>query len=534
MTVTTSRHIDVLIVGAGPSGLMLAAQLLRMGVQPTVIDAKQGPERTSRAIAVHARSLELFRQLGLADRLVAEGVTAYGLQVQGRSGRLVAVDFAGMESPRTAYPFVLLVSQEKTERLLIDRLTENACPVHWDTRLESVRQDDQAVTVTVQHGGDIEQWSCGWVVGADGVGSTVRRDLGIRFDGKRYKGRFFLADVEIDGEPLRSVHFFLPRDGLLGIFPMDRRNRYRVVGSLPDGLNLSTDAEPSFSDLKQLIDRAVGFDLPVRQCLWISVFVQRRGLAEQFARQRCFLIGDAAHVHSPIGGQGMNGGLQDAVNLAWKLAGVVSGRLHPRILYTYQEERQPVARAVIRATDQAFQLGLWFRGRWSGLRDRVLARLLPFITGKTRWRQHLFETAAQLRVSYRHGPLAVHHAAGSRIRSGDRLPFVPVFDEKAKVHTDLHRWCEKPGFTLLLLGTVSQHHLHIIGQWIRQQYPRGMHFYYLPYSPANQTVFDAFEIRPEGHKIVLVRPDMHIGYINDMVQLGLIDTYMAEIVGWKS
>src|SRR5690606_10593691 len=188
--------------------------------------------------------------------------------------------------------------------------------------------------------------------------------------------------------------------------------------------------------------------------------------AESFARQRCFLIGDAAHIHLPIGGQGMNSGMQDAVNLAWKLAGVVSGRLDSKLLHTYQEERMPVAKATLRDTDRAFR---WVRALpfWSkSLTDGLLVWAIRYIGRRPGWLKRMFEELAQLNIHYRKATLAVHYATGRRVQAGDRLPFLPVFDEKIKKQTDLHRWCEKPGFVLLILGTVSAHQLHIIGQWM--------------------------------------------------------------------
>jgi 2-polyprenyl-6-methoxyphenol hydroxylase-like FAD-dependent oxidoreductase len=411
------------------------------------------------------------------------------------------------------------------------RLTENACPVVWETRLVELQQDDQGATVALEQNGAVQHWRCRWVVGADGANSTVRRSLGIAFEGRSHAGRFFLADVHIPDAHHRNIHFSLSKQGTLGVFPFDTRGHYRLVGRLPKGWKTKTELR--YAHIKPFVDNALNMELQVDRCTWVNEFMPGRLMAEQFARQRCLLIGDAAHVYSPIGGQGMDTGIQDAINLAWKLAGVISGRTPASLLNTYQQERMPVARGEFRVVDRVFERAIRLPKWLKPFRDMLLTKLLRHVSTEPTRLRAVFAQLAQLNVHYREGGLAVHHAMGMRVRAGDRLPFLPVFNEKTKAQTDLHRWCEKPGFVLLVLGTISHHHLHIIGQWMRQKYPRHMHLYYLPYSPRNQLVFDLFEVKPEGTKSILVRPDMHIGYINDMLNVSLIDTYMEEIVGWK-
>ena len=524
----TVKHTDVLIVGAGPSGLMMAAQLLRHGIQPMIIDAKSGPDREPKAMLVHARSLELFRQLGMADLLLAQGKSYYAIQLLERGTPMGLLDFSTLVVADTAFPFIQRVGQDGIARLLLSRLTENVCPVAWETCLESLRQDDAAATVTLVHKGRREHWRCRWVIGADGRQSTVRRLLNIPVEGSGPAQTFFVADVEIKQAENRKIRLFSCESEPLAVIPLGLTDRYRIIGPLPGAYNTTPDQPIRYADIRPRVEAALGAEMSVTRCLWLGRFGYRKQFAEQVHRQRCFLVGDAAHGVFPVLGRGMNEGLYDAANLAWKLAGVVNGRMAARILHTYQQERMPGARMDNGVFELLENSPAWLN--W--LRRARLVKRINRIGSNPGRLKHAFDRLAGLSTDYRQSPLSVHHASGGQIRAGDRLPYLPVFDEKTKTQTDLHRWCEKPGFVLLVLGTISHHHLNIIGQWMRQKYPREMHLYYLPYSFQNQPVFDAFEVRSTGTKIVLVRPDMYIGYINDMLNVSLIDTYMEEIFGW--
>ncbi len=507
---------------------MMAAQLLRHGVQPTIIDAKPGPDHHVKAMLVYARSLELFRQMGLSDPLLATGQSYYGVQLLGQRGGVGMLDFSKIESENTPFPFIQRVGNDGLERLLLGRLTEKICPVHWETTLESLRQDDNGVRAKLIGNGAHEDWRCRWIVGADGSKSKVRELLNIPLEGDRRTGRFFVADVEVRHADHRKISLFSLPAGPQAIIPLGIPNGYRIVGLLPKKMEQIPDTAIGYADIKPLVEDAFGSEIPEDRCLWISVFDHRGQPAEQIRKQCGFLIGDAAHGVSPIMGQAVNEGLHDAANLAWKLAGVITGRMDVGVLHTYQQERA----SAVRARDS--MLGAWERRLWPRrLKDILWTRWAQRVGDRPQQTAAVFDRLARLDVHYRTSPLAIHHALANGIRAGDRLPSCPVFDEKAKTNTDLHRWCEKPGFVLLVLGTVAHHQLNIISQWMRQKYPREMHLYYLPYSDRNQRVFEAFEVKPAGTKIVLIRPDMYIGYINDMLNVSLIDTYMEEILGWK-
>jgi len=254
-------------------------------------------------------------------------------------------------------------------------------------------------------------------------------------------------------------------------------------------------------------------------------------MADQFRKQRCFLIGDAAHIHSPVGGQGMNTGLQDAYNLAWKLAGVVNNRFKVNILDSYALERMPVAKNLLNTTDRVFALimsGNWVTGLF---KKWVLPRLLKKLWSKKNLREAFFTRVSQISISYRHSPLSLHLSQATKIKAGDRLPYLPIYDEKRQEETDLHAWCGKPGFTLIILGRFDELFLFRLAKWITMHYSSILNFYYLPPSGKNLDVFNVFEADPHQQKAIIVRPDLHIGFMNDSVDMALMDKYLRNVIG---
>jgi hypothetical protein len=254
-------------------------------------------------------------------------------------------------------------------------------------------------------------------------------------------------------------------------------------------------------------------------------------MAEKFREQRCFLIGDAAHIHSPVGAQGMNTGLQDAYNLAWKLAGVVNRQLKPGILDSYAAERMPVAKTLLSTTDKAFTLIMSRNPLTSLFKKWVLPNILKWAWGKQTIREAFFVRLSQIGIGYRDSPISLQISQSAKVKAGDRLPYFKIYDEKKQEETDLHAWCAKPGFTLLLFGKLAETDLFTLAKWITQNYPAVLNFFYLPPSPKNLAVFEAFEMKENQARSVIVRPDMHIGFMNDKVDMVLMDNYLRSVVG---
>jgi 2-polyprenyl-6-methoxyphenol hydroxylase-like FAD-dependent oxidoreductase len=337
---------DVLIVGAGPSGLTLAASLVKKGVATTVVDRQPAGANTSRAAVVNARTLEVLEDLDVARRLVKEGIKAPRFSIRDRARTLIPIDFS--ELP-TDYPYSLMVPQSTTEKLLLDRLVELGGSVLRPKTLSSITQDADGVTATFDDGDTIR---ARYAVGADGIHSTVREQAGIGFEGGAYGESFMLADVRLTGEvPLDEVILFWAKEGLTVVAPLPG-DIFRIVAPVADA-----PEEPSALYVQQILDsRGPGAGrMVVTDVIWGSRFRIHHRVADTYRTGRLLLSGDAAHVHSPAGGQGMNLGIQDAVALADALAGVLGGAPEST-LDDYSAARRPIAQQVVEMTDRLTRL----------------------------------------------------------------------------------------------------------------------------------------------------------------------------------
>ncbi len=528
----TEQHTKVLISGAGPSGLMMAAQLLRYGIQPVIIDSKQGPTTQSKALGVQARSLEIYRQMGLDEIVVRNGKKAKGIHYHIDGIQRATLELSNAGEGQTPFPYILLYQQDKNERLLLDYLTKNCCPVYWETTLVSLEQGTACSEAVLQSKAGSHRLACDWLIGADGAHSAVRKLLDIPFNGDTYPHHFYLADVKLNAPSLDGnyVELYLAKSDFCGFFPMPEQDQYRIIGSLPR--RLENTEEISVASLLPDLDKVAGYAVQIEQTQDSTTYKLHHRMAASFSKGNSFLIGDAAHIHSPVGAQGMNTGLQDAYNLAWKLAGVINGHMQESILRSYSDERMPVAREVLRTTDRMFNFvtsGNWLVAlakRW------LLPRLLRYLGSADRAKAGFFKRVSQISISYRESKINLHLSRGTAIKAGDRLPYLKVFDQKKELETDLHEWCGKPGFTLIVLGKFDEMFLFTLAKWITNKYPGGLlNFFYLPPSGKNVDVFNAFQADPHRQKAIIVRPDMYIGYLNDVVDMGMMDNYLQNVTG---
>jgi 2-polyprenyl-6-methoxyphenol hydroxylase-like FAD-dependent oxidoreductase len=413
--------VPVLIIGAGPTGLVLALWLTRFGVAVRIIDKTAEPGTTSRALAVQARTLELYQQLGMAGPLVDGGVKVSGANfwVQGTKVARLPLDRLG--NGLTPFPFALIFPQDAHERVLIERLDALGVTVERRTELVHFDQQDDGVHATLRRADGVEEvCEASYLAACDGARSTVREALAIGFPGGTYSDIFYVADVEGSGPATNGeIHVDLGRSDFLAVFPLKGTGRVRLVGTVierpaDEHGNLTFDdvRERVIGHLKFTIDRAN----------WFSTYHVHHRVASKFRAGRAFLLGDAAHIHSPVGGQGMNTGIGDAVNLAWKLAAVLNGDDDDSLLDSYEPERIGFARRLVATTDRVFAI-VTDQGpiAWR-VRTRILPLLAPFLFRLAAVRRFLFRTVSQVGVNYRDSPLS-EGTTGS-VQGGDRLPWV--------------------------------------------------------------------------------------------------------------
>jgi 2-polyprenyl-6-methoxyphenol hydroxylase-like FAD-dependent oxidoreductase len=416
------KRCDVLIVGAGPTGLVLALWLTKLGVRVRIIDRTAGPGTTSRALAVQARTLELYRQLDLADAVVERGhkVPAVNLWTRGeRAARLV---FENIGERLTRFAFLEIFPQDEHERLLIERLQQLGVAVERRTELIAFSDDGAQITARLR-GADGAEETClaDYLGGCDGARSLVRDTLGVGFAGGTYRQVFYVADIEGSGPAMDGeLHVDLDEADFLAVFPLAGTGRARLIGTVRD----ERAEHPESLRFEDISSRAMQqLRLGVRQVNWFSTYHVHHRVAGQFLKGRAFLLGDAAHIHSPVGGQGMNTGIGDAINLAWKLAAVLAGWATPALLATYETERMAFARRLVATTDRAFTF-VNADGRLAQLvRTRVAPYVLSGAVALAPVRELLFRTVSQITLNYREMALSAGVAGG--VHGGDRLPWVP-------------------------------------------------------------------------------------------------------------
>jgi 2-polyprenyl-6-methoxyphenol hydroxylase-like FAD-dependent oxidoreductase len=414
---TNVDALPVLIVGAGPTGLTAAIELSRLGVDVRIVDKAIEASTTSRALGVQARTVELLRPRGVADEMLRLGNRASATTLYADGQRLAGIELHRMASE---YNFILMLAQSETERLLTEGLSRQGVEVERGVEFESLAQDDGGVHVALRHvDGRREVLSASYVIAADGSHSPIRKALGLPFVGHSLTHSYVLGDVHLAGEvPENQLSIFLASNGFLAIFPMGD-GRFRFMATDPDGVTGDTP-EPSLDDIQRLYDRTAHIGAQLYELNWSSRFRINSRHMTTLRDGRVFFGGDAAHVHSPAGGQGMNAGIQDMINLSWKLAMVLDGSARPALLDTYASDRLPVIAQLVTMTERATKA---FNST-SPVAHALLTRLAPKLLSRSQIQDKAAARLGQLSASYRGRPLSAGGGRVGRLHAGDRVPDV--------------------------------------------------------------------------------------------------------------
>jgi 2-polyprenyl-6-methoxyphenol hydroxylase-like FAD-dependent oxidoreductase len=382
----------------------MACQLIRHGIDFVIVEKNEGITPYSKAIGVHARTLEIYDQLGLGRQAVAEGTVAgKGRLLVGGEIRL-EIEFSNIGQDLSPYPFVLLLEQSKNEKLLYDYVRAHGREVQWKTELQSFAQTESGVAAQLRTpAGATQSIEAKYLVGCDGPKSITRHALGLSFEGSTFERTFYVADAQVDWHfDHDALHICFARDSFVVFFPLKGEKRYRIVGVFPKEFS-KDEGEVLYEEIEERIRQISELELEIHDVEWFSTYKVHTRHAGQFSAGRCFLAGDAAHIHSPAGAQGMNTGIQDAYNLAWKLALVLRGDAEPRLLDTYDEERRANAKRLLRTTDRMFEFVAGEAWLMAELRLKLFPRLAKHILRFDAVKKTLFSTLSQIGIHYRNG-----------------------------------------------------------------------------------------------------------------------------------
>jgi 2-polyprenyl-6-methoxyphenol hydroxylase-like FAD-dependent oxidoreductase len=458
----------VMIVGAGPIGLSLAIMLKQWGGSFRIIEKNAGPSTATKAMAIHSRTLEIFRDLGIADQAIAEGFTINQFSVQSNAKRVLNYNFSYLDA---TYPLLLSLPQPQTEKLLLQRLNELGADVEWNTELVDLENQPGSVAMTLRHAdGRDESFSSRWAVACDGARSNIRKRLGMTFEGSSYDRFFMLADADIEwsGSKDEGAFFLGAQDGYVAVAPISDQSRYRLFIEMPYDLPPEGERPPlTLENFQRLCEgRGQKMTLSNISSTTIASFQHRR--VESLQQGSVFLVGDSAHIGSPIGGQWMNLGISEAYNLAWKLAYVDQGLADPSLLDSYNAERYPVALEVENTAHRLTGLITVRHPALVWLRDNVL----PLLSNRQKIQRKLPSMISGHQYHYGKSEYIqeslTRQQRWSWKKKGRRNPFQPPAPRAGQLAPDVELW-ERQGkqpkrlidlfqgsFTLLIFSATDQ------------------------------------------------------------------------------
>jgi 2-polyprenyl-6-methoxyphenol hydroxylase-like FAD-dependent oxidoreductase len=511
-------NTDLIIIGAGPTGLSLACQCIRYGIDFVVVEKNATVTPYSKAIGVQARTLEVYDQIGLADPAIERGTIASRVRlIEGGEVR-GEMNLGNFGKDLSEYPYMLMLEQSKNEKLLYEFVLSHGRDVSWNTELENFSQDETGVTAQVKlPSGESQTIRGKFLAGCDGASSPVRHGLGLTFEGSTFERLFYVADARVEWDlPHDALHVCLAKEVFVAFFPMPGENRYRVVGTFPESKN-EEQGEVLYEEIEQEIKHQVKLDLELSDVRWFSLYKVHSRRVNKFSNGRCFLAGDSAHIHSPAGAQGMNTGIQDAYNLAWKIALVVKGIASEELLDTYNEERLANAQRLLESTDRMFEFAAGSNWLMSFIRTTIFPPVAGFVASLESVSKRMFPLISQIGINYRNAALSDHtDDEPDDVKAGDRLPYFLVDGES--VFDKL----KEPKFHLLLFsnsdrGNACEQILGKFGDLID--------CHVIPITDRVREIFER-----EDDFCVFLRPDNYIAFISSEISARVVEEYLQARV----
>ncbi len=530
----SDKLLDVLVVGAGPVGLFCANELNRQGLSCRIIDKKSTLSDKSKALALHIRTLDLLQDCGFLDEILIEGHKVDGLLFKSKGKELIHATYTHLEADRH---YIIDLPQDKTERILCNELIDRGLHVEWQTELTEIEQASDHIVSTVKHvDGTLEKVQASWIIACDGSHSTLRKLVHAEFVGSYYAQTWWLADLLIDWKlPENKMVLYVSDKGPVACFPMGNK-RYRLVMTAPEKI---MHQEPTMKNIEQTFKARCSDKATLRDPLWISQFGIDHKQIQKYRYGRVFFAGDAAHVHSPMGGQGMNTGIQDIYNLAWKLALVHKGLAKNSLLDSYHIERHPIAAKVLKKTGTMTNLIMMTNPWLINLRNFILQTVMSFDSVKN----IILYDLAELAVSYAKSPVVKILGKKTHFKIGEFLINFSFVDVKNKEKKELQYITQGTQHHLFLFSGLANSQLSVLSEiaaMVQQQFKESIKTHIvlstseiIPFAEEISVLIDDNQKMHQHFKIneptaVLIRPDKYVGLTQLPVNKDELLTYMEN------
>lgn len=522
------NETDVLIVGAGPAGLMMACQLALRNIPFRIIDKKSFGVQYSGALIIQARSLEIFHQMGIAQSAIENGILANEIKLVFNGTKSVILPVKDIGKDLTQFPHLLMLEQSKTEQILADYIQKYGHSIERETELIRFTQDADGVTsFLIGSNGETEVIRSKYLIAADGAHSTVRKQLKIPFTGTSDPISLFVTDCICEADfQSDQICFSFSDETTAGFFPLPG-GRWRIDGVISSEQAIKTPL--FFKDIAKNIAGKTRINVKISQPGWFSTFQINERCAQTFQQNKCFLVGDAAHIHSPVGAQGMNTGLQDSYNLAWKLEMVITGKLKPELLNSYSAEREVIAKNVVRGTQRVFKFltSRNFILKWVRVYalSYILRPVLPLLIKQKVIRNFVFKRISEIGVQYRKNYFS-HQTSLGRFRScapkpGDRLPHLRYWEYGQDIN--IQDQVNGTSYHLMIFSKSNQ-------EPIVKMAEKYSAFLSVQIVPSNSNTTESFKkLGITDYGCFLIRPDLYISYRSAKPDVSHLERYLLQL-----